>query len=473
MTKDLLKSFEVETGQSIDEEQVFSVPEHGDAEGLNAFLERYRPSAMKATATQSYVWVTVPHRRPNYTDEEKHAMQVTLAKAQQELEDLKKACDAIDQDEKIPVRASKAKGKGKAQRKKDLTSVFAEQKVPALVKEGGRPLTSGKWLYFKSAEYVDATFGILARSIADGPLSRLEWPAVHTVKAALKDEDRPEHMIALYYDDCFNPDAGRAVMECILRHHFLPSRAAKTDLYTLLGIDSKVSNCAPSTWLDRASTDGRGPISHLSYAHQHWSGLRTSLYTCDSLVPKDLQDEYKQLYEEDKASKMEQQKQARKAAQSPDKRDLTSKSFANKEAVKDEGGFESDDDEESSTSKVQGVTVEGKNAPISAEPSPSKPAPSVPPVTTKSAAKSESDSDTEDEDEMVVRHKSPVKKPNSSEALPSKSDSNRSRDKAVDEPTAGVKRALPPGFASEAVKRPQTAAEMTQRRKALKKSSGF
>ena len=244
--KDLVKSFEAETGQSIDKEPVFTVPKGGDAEGLNAFLEKYRPSTMKATAMQFYIWVTVPHRRPKYSGEEQEAMQVTLAKAHQELEEMKKACDVIDQDGNIPFRASKAKGKSKSQRKKDLTSVFAEQRVPALVKEGGRPLTSGKWLYFKAAEYVDATFGILARSIANGPLSKLEWPAVHTVKAALKDDDRPEHMIALYFDDCFNPDAGRAVMECILLHHFLPSRAAKSDLYTLLGIDSKVSESGAS-----------------------------------------------------------------------------------------------------------------------------------------------------------------------------------------------------------------------------------
>lgn len=199
------------------------------------------------------------------------------------------------------------------------------------------------------------------------------------------------------------------------------------------------------------------------------------MYSCDSLVPKDLQEEYRFSYEEGKVFASEQRKQAKNSEQSPEIRDLTSKSFAHKKAPKDEGGFESDEDhdDEASSSKVQNITVDRTDEPISAEPGPSTSAPSPSPVIAQSATKVESDSDTEDEDEMVIRRKSPVKETIPSEAPPTNGGISSTSDKAGDESAAGVKRSLPPEFASDTVKRPQTAAEMSQRRKALKKSKGF
>lgn len=252
---DLVEGFRRETGASDEVKYKFRVPEGGDAAGLSAFLDKYPASSTKVTETQFFVWVTVPHRRPKYTEEEEKAMESALAKAQQELAGLKGACDKIQSDDNIPIRASKTKGKSKAQRKKAIMDTFVEQTIPTLVEEGGRPMQSGKWLFFKSLEYVDSTFRILAESIAHGPLSKLDHPKVHTVKAALLDESRKdddgkkpkETMIALYFENIWNANDARTVIECVLRHHSLFSRAAKSDLYTLLGIDSNVSEMLRSS----------------------------------------------------------------------------------------------------------------------------------------------------------------------------------------------------------------------------------
>lgn len=99
-------------------------------------------------------------------------------------------------------------------------------------------------LFFKKPDFVDSTFKTLAYSLIDGPLSKTTLSTVTGVKAACCDtiRDGEEHMVALYFDDVWSKDAAREVAEIVIRHHSQFSRGCKADIYTLLGIDSKVNS---------------------------------------------------------------------------------------------------------------------------------------------------------------------------------------------------------------------------------------
>ncbi|CAO1636025.1 unnamed protein product [Parajaminaea phylloscopi] len=242
----------------------------GVKSGLNQFLDSNLPSKTKSVGNESFIYVC-SGRRSEPKAQEQLTMKNALAEAQAEMLQLQTAYETIDHDDRIPLRQSKAKGRSKAQRKKALTDRLGAEVLPSLAQEGG--LDGGKWLFFKDEAYVDGTFRALAHSIVDGPLSKTR-ANVHTVKVSCCDRlrDGKEYLIALHFDDIWSAETAREVAETVIRHHSQFSRACKTDLYSVLEIDSK-----------------------------HWSGLSSSLYNLNTLVPQDVQKELKEAYQEDKA----------------------------------------------------------------------------------------------------------------------------------------------------------------------------
>lgn len=69
-------------------------------------------------------------------------------------------------------------------------------------------------LFFEDADNVDSVFGVLANSIIDGPLSKLDV-CVHTVKAADAQQAAPgesgNRVICLYFEDCWNESHAKEV----------------------------------------------------------------------------------------------------------------------------------------------------------------------------------------------------------------------------------------------------------------------
>ncbi|CAO1632624.1 unnamed protein product [Sympodiomycopsis kandeliae] len=457
--QDLWKDYQVESTGSADNDAgklkyFYRQPSPGSVDGLAEFLDKYPPSNTKSSGNDFWVWVYGSRDRTDRDrkKDEREEAQLALAKAHQELAELKVVCDKIDADPNIPDRTNKAQGKSKKQRKKALTDKL-EDTFPALAKQA--EMKTGKWLFFPSAEYVDITFKILAWSVTNGPLSKLTNVNCFGVKAACADtlkEDK--HVIVLYFEDVWDRDQAHAVLKCVIRHHCLFPSAAKTDLYTVLGID-----------------------------RSHWSGIKSSIYTCNGLIPKDVQDELKAEYQAEKAQKQAEAKEAKKAAnaEDPAKAGLTSKSFDTKKDVKDDEGFESDEGKpakkESSPSKK--VKEEETAQDDKAEPQSTT---TVSQDTAHPEAKAQ-DSGSETEEEEIelapqpAKHKAAAARdkvgagPSDSVARPAKKEQSQTEDDEG-ESSGAEKRTLPPGFTSAASTRPDSATAMAKRRKALGKG-GF
>lgn len=109
--------------------------------GLSDFLEKHAPSKTKSVGKERYIFVC--SGRNSRRAEGSEASENTLAQAHATLADVKAQCEAIDADDRVPLRQSKAKGRSKAQKKAILTSQLKDDVLPNLAKEGG--LTSGKW----------------------------------------------------------------------------------------------------------------------------------------------------------------------------------------------------------------------------------------------------------------------------------------------------------------------------------------
>lgn len=127
--------------------------------------------------------------------------------------------------------------------------------------------TNGKWyvrgrcrpdgrMMFPRPDNVDAVWSKVARSVAYGPLHDA---GVHTAKVSPSDPDKGEHgthVVIVYVDNIYDKDMATKVLVSLLEDHGLEPSASKSDLYTMLDIDSK-----------------------------HPSGLRSSIWRPSELVP--------------------------------------------------------------------------------------------------------------------------------------------------------------------------------------------
>lgn len=112
-------------------------------------------------------------------------------------------------------------------------------------------------LYFEKANYVDAVFAKLAKSVIDGPLSKLPNTKVHTIKVATADVmqnstsasssssnnrgRKQQWLICVYFDVVWNEEHAKEVLECLVKEHGDIPNSVKADLYTSIGLDSHVS----------------------------------------------------------------------------------------------------------------------------------------------------------------------------------------------------------------------------------------
>lgn len=114
----------------------------GSTTGLARFLDEHPPSRTKHIEAESYVYVS-RCGDSSLGEKAKFAREAALTKCHQALQALKEACDTIDANDRVPLRASKSKGKSKSQRKRTLIEELGDQTIPQLAKEGG--LSGGKW----------------------------------------------------------------------------------------------------------------------------------------------------------------------------------------------------------------------------------------------------------------------------------------------------------------------------------------
>lgn len=105
-------------------------------------------------------------------------------------------------------------------------------------------------LFYERPAFVDLVFSQLAKSMIDGPLSKLPNANCHTLKVSTADElvkpqtsnsrREPTLVICLYFEDVWNADHAKEMLECIVKEHGQLPNSAKPDLYTSINLDSHV-----------------------------------------------------------------------------------------------------------------------------------------------------------------------------------------------------------------------------------------
>ncbi|KAE8268381.1 hypothetical protein A4X09_0g3965 [Tilletia walkeri] len=218
-------------------------------EPLDEFLASHKPSKTK-TSSDGWIWIRSsrnPHT--NSSREEKASFSEAVMRATKVEEEVREKAEEIKNDPNVPVRTSK-KGPGR----KDLIRKQGDILNEELNKIGASTpaLATGKWMWFETPEKVDSLFGVLARSLIDGPLARMRYqnpdgPVVHTLKVATSDaansgEDRrgPQFLICLYFDSIWNKKHAEQVLHSLAAEHGLRNpTAAKADLYTYVNLTSK------------------------------------------------------------------------------------------------------------------------------------------------------------------------------------------------------------------------------------------
>ncbi|GJJ08486.1 hypothetical protein Clacol_002704 [Clathrus columnatus] len=154
---------------------------------------------------------------------------------------------SINEDDSIPVRASKKAGtKSKKQVRDEVLADHSQKLKDVHIKYG---YTTGKWfvsLIFTPADAVDGVWSRLAVSVAQGPLSQT---AVDVAKVATTppNESSGQRVICVYMPNILDKEKVLEVMRILLENHGVNLSGVKSDLYTKIGLDSKHPSHLQST----------------------------------------------------------------------------------------------------------------------------------------------------------------------------------------------------------------------------------
>ncbi|UZJ51759.1 hypothetical protein CBS101457_001079 [Exobasidium rhododendri] len=209
-------------------------------ESLETFLAKNAPSkTFKPESGDGWIWV----RSDRESEVEGESSSQSLEVARKVVDGLVDRYQDIEDNAKIPKIKSKTSGPSKKMMK-DLAAKEAEERLRSI----GKEWPCGKWLFYERAGFVDNVFSKLAKSIIDGPLSKLKHASCHTVKVSTADGlfATPSHdsrreatsLICLYFNVVWNAEHAKEVLECIVKEHGEIPNSAKADLYTATHIDS-------------------------------------------------------------------------------------------------------------------------------------------------------------------------------------------------------------------------------------------
>ncbi|KAE9411589.1 hypothetical protein BT96DRAFT_846293 [Gymnopus androsaceus JB14] len=207
---------------------------------LKEYLEKYKPSMVENDGLKPWIWVR------NGNDQSETANEsAALKEGTAILKDVTERVESIKNDPAIPARSSKKTGaKGKKEVREELQS-NATEKFKEIAQKYN--YTCGKWLMFVGPDRVDKIWSSLATSLVEGPLA--STPAF-CAKVATTPRVMPpnyQHVICLYMPNVYDKDTVTEVMKILIRNHGFTLSGVKSDMYTLLGIDSKHPSGIQST----------------------------------------------------------------------------------------------------------------------------------------------------------------------------------------------------------------------------------
>ncbi|KAF5392399.1 hypothetical protein D9757_001542 [Collybiopsis confluens] len=208
---------------------------------LKDYLAKFRPSMVEFNGTNPWIWVSKDEDPESGLSNQHLAMEHGSGI----LKDITERIESIKNDPSIPTRSNKKTGARSKKEVREELQASAAEKFKAIAQK--HHYTCGKWLIFASPEKVDMIWSSIATSLIEGPL--VDTPAFRAKVATTPPGAAPDyrHLICLYLPDVYDKDTVTKVMKILLRNHALILSGVKSDLYTMLGIDSKHPSGISST----------------------------------------------------------------------------------------------------------------------------------------------------------------------------------------------------------------------------------
>ncbi|KAF9243136.1 hypothetical protein BU15DRAFT_86541 [Melanogaster broomeanus] len=216
---------------------------------LDEFITKYKPSMVQNDGTKPWLWVRSERDVGSQISVEAQAS--AMAEAEALLKEVTDKVEQIKNDDSIPVRSSKKTGARSKKEVREQVQAEATEKLKDISKKHG--YTDGKWLIFASSERVNAIWASIASSLVSGALSSTS--AFCTKVATSPENETPgyQHLICVYLPDVYDKESVTEVMKVLLRKHGVNLSGVKSDLYTVIGLDSKhPSGISSTVWKSAA-----------------------------------------------------------------------------------------------------------------------------------------------------------------------------------------------------------------------------
>lgn len=207
---------------------------------IEEWTKKYKPSMVQNNdGTKPWLWVS--NSNPDASSGDRSGAQ---KEASELLTEVTQRVKDINEDDSIPIRASKKTNKkSKKQVRDEVLAEYTQKLKDVHIRHGYK---SGKWLIFVPPNAVDAVWSRLAISVATGLLSNT---TVNLAKVATTPpNDSPaQRVICVYMPDIFDKESVLNIMRVLLEHHGVNLSGVKSNLYTDLRLDSKHPSHLQST----------------------------------------------------------------------------------------------------------------------------------------------------------------------------------------------------------------------------------
>ncbi|CAE6472074.1 unnamed protein product [Rhizoctonia solani] len=213
---------------------------------IDDFLQKYKPTMVVDDGTKPWIWVRRLEHEPldsvkSADSKDNGSNNSAIENAHKLLEEYTEKISGIQKDASIPVRANKKKGLKSKKEVREEVAAEATEKFKQLSQ------TSKLTLFFVQAEHIDGAFSRMARDLVTGTLSKT--PAFCLKVATTPADVLPNHryLICLYLPDLYDKAIVTEVLRTVCQSTGIRPNSAKTDLYTILGLDSKHASGIKST----------------------------------------------------------------------------------------------------------------------------------------------------------------------------------------------------------------------------------
>ncbi|GBE81298.1 hypothetical protein SCP_0310250 [Sparassis crispa] len=213
---------------------------------LSDFLTKYKPSMVQDDGTKPWLWV----RKPVQGRENDNA-EAAIEEAAEYLKEVTEKVEVVKNDPSVPIRSNKKKGlKSKKEVREEIQAQATEKLKEISLRHS---YVVGKWLIFAPPERVDAIWLTIANSLILGPLSDTCADTAKVATCSQNETANHTHVLCLYMPNVYDKSIVTEVMKVLLGKHGMTLTGVKSDLYTLIGLDSKHPSGVPSTvWKNAA-----------------------------------------------------------------------------------------------------------------------------------------------------------------------------------------------------------------------------